>query len=81
MKDIRNIEWLINNEEIIRDMDVYKIPEIEGFGNTGGKKDVVVKKADELKDFFKKAFNLDKAKINLSSKEFSNLLLIKKKEQ
>lgn len=60
----------------------YKLPELIAYGNTGGKKGskVKVEKPEKLKtEFLSIKFKIEAKKINLTSKEFSNLILIKGK--
>ena len=76
---LKDIETIKSEIEYLGEDKGYKLPDIEGYGNTGGnvKYEVKVEKADKLKDLMEKTFHIDKSKINLNSREFSNLLLIK----
>lgn len=60
----------------------YILPEMIAYGNTGGKifGKVKVEKPEQLKiEFLSPKLKIDVKKINLTSKEFSNLILIKSK--
>jgi hypothetical protein len=59
----------------------YKLPKLEGYGNTGGKGTVKVQKTAEIRNLMSETFKIKCDKINLNSKEFSNLLLIKKENK
>ena len=60
----------------------YILPELIAYGNTGGKNGskVKVEKPEKLKvEFLSVKLQIDGKQINLTSKEFSNLILIKGK--
>jgi hypothetical protein len=77
LNDFNTINDIIRKELNPYECDKYLFPEISGYGNTGGKDDIKVNKTDDIKLLLSKAFNISQDKINLSSREFSSLLLIK----
>ncbi len=77
LNDFNTINDLINKDINSSNRAKYILPEIAGFGNTGGKDGLKVSKTDDIKEILSKHFGIDKGRINLHSREFSNLLLIK----
>lgn len=82
LKDFARIKHKIKKEVKNHEKYLNNLPNIEGYGNTGNRPDseVIVRKSDDLKERLTTIFDIDRSKINLTSKEFSNLLLIKLNE-
>ncbi len=78
LDDLQNIKVRVDTRMGNSPVAKYKLPDIIGYGNTGGRSKTLVKNINQLRDgYLKTAFKVDPARINLSSKEFSNLILIK----
>jgi len=78
LKDIDDI-----NKKIEGNLNIsnhYKLQYLEGYGNTGGRSVVRSKKTDIIRKRLSEIFRVDISRVNLNSKEFSNLLLIKKQK-
>lgn len=75
LKDLEIINLSIRNDRSTK--KDYQLPHLYGYGNTGGSKE---SKVEPMRNIFKligDTFDIDKDRINMSSREFTNLLFIK----
>jgi hypothetical protein len=76
LKDLDRVNKRIDGD--INISNDYKIPAFKGFGNTGGKGATRISNMNEIRKIMSEKFGCNEERINLNSKEFSNLILIKK---
>ncbi len=77
VKNLRDIYSAVKDYGTSFDVNKYTLPSITAYGNTGGAENQFVEKQEKIRsNYLSKVFNVEPQKINLSSREFSNIILI-----
>jgi len=77
IKDLASLRSKIQGNQVIANKQRYILPKIYAFGNRGSTSNSLIQDSKEIKDFIAKTFNKAEEQVNLTSKDFTNIILIK----